>query len=90
MDLEWPLTSLEPFLFVVRAALERLCDRMARRGLACLRLETSLHLDPDGTHERSVELPTPTRDVKTLLALIKLDLEAHPPGAPTTAGRKGL
>jgi protein ImuB len=82
MDLEWPLTSLEPFLFVARAALERLCERMTRRGLACLRLETSLHLDPDGMHERGVELPTPTRDVKTLLALIKLDLEAHPPGAP--------
>lgn len=82
MDLEWPLTSLEPFLFVARAALERLCDRMERRGLACLQLETSLHLEPDGNHERSVELPTPTRDVKTLLTLIKLDLEANPPGAP--------
>jgi len=81
MDLEWPLTSLEPFLFVARAALERLCGRMERRGLACLRLETSLHLEPDGTHERSVELPTPTRDIKTLLTLIKLDLETNPPGA---------
>lgn len=82
MELEWPLTSLEPFLFVARAALERLCDRMERRGLACLRLETSLHLEPDGNHERSVELPTPTRDTKTLLTLLKLDLEANPPGAP--------
>ncbi len=80
MDLEWPLTSLEPFLFVARAALDRMCDRMARRGLACLRLETSLRLEPDGTHERSIALPTPTRDVKTLLTLVKLDIEAHPPG----------
>ena len=81
MELEWPLTSLEPFLFIARAALERMCDRMERHGLACLRLETSLRLEPDGTHDRSVELPTPTRDVKTLLTLIKLDIEAHPPGA---------
>jgi protein ImuB len=82
MDIEWPLTTLEPFLFVARAALERLCGRMTRCGLGCLRLETSLRLEPDGTHERGVELPTPTRDVKTLLTLVRLDLEAHPPGAP--------
>jgi protein ImuB len=82
MDLEWPLTTLEPFLFVARAALERLCDRMTRRGLGCLRLETSLRLEPQGTHERGIELPTPTRDVKTLLTLVRLDLEASPPGAP--------
>jgi len=82
MELEWSLTTLEPFLFVARAALERLCERMERRGLACLRLDTSLNLEPDGAHERSVELPTPTRDIKTLLTLIRLDLEAHPPGAP--------
>ncbi|MCZ6726191.1 MAG: hypothetical protein O7A98_02410, partial [Acidobacteria bacterium] len=84
MELEWPLTSLEPFLFVARAALGRMIDRMAQRGLSCLRLETSLHLEPTGTYERSIELPTPTRDVKTLLTLVKLDLEAHPPGAPVT------
>lgn len=82
MELEWALTTLEPLLFVANAALDRLCDRMARRGLACLRLETSLRLDPDGVHDRSIELPTPTRDGKTLLTLLKLDLEAHPPGAP--------
>jgi len=84
MDLEWPLDSIEPFLFVARTALERLTRRMTRRGLGCLRLETSLRLEPDGTHERSIELPTPTRDVKTLLTLVKLDLEAAPPGAPVT------
>ncbi len=81
MNLEWQLTSLEPFLFVARAALDRMCDRMAHRGLACLRLDTSLRLEPDGAHERSITLPTPTRDVKTLLTLVKLDIEAHPPGA---------
>ncbi len=82
MDLEWALTTLEPFLFVAHAALERMCARMERRGLACLRLETSLRLEPDGMNERSIELPTPTRDSKTLLTLLKLDLEASPPGAP--------
>jgi len=83
--LEWPLVQLEPFLFVGRAALERLADRLAGRGLAATRLDLSLRLEPDGTWERRLELPAPTRDVKTLLTLLRLDLEAHPPGAPVAA-----
>lgn len=45
MDLEWPLIALEPFLFVARAALERLCRRLEARGFACRRLELGLRLD---------------------------------------------
>lgn len=85
MSLEWPLVSLEPFLFVGRAALERLCRRLADKGLACRRLTLTLRLEPDGHQERSVDLPAPTQDVKTLLTLIRLDLEAKPPGAPVAA-----
>jgi protein ImuB len=82
MSLEWPLVSLEPFLFVGRSALERLCQRLESRGLACARLGLALRLEPDGHQERSISLPAPTRDVKTLLTLVRLDLEARPPGAP--------
>jgi protein ImuB len=82
MDLEWPLLSLEPFLFLAHAALERLTARLEAQALACTRLEVSLKLDPDGHHERAVDLPAPTRDVKTLLTLVRLDLEKTPPGAP--------
>lgn len=82
MSLEWPLVALEPFLFVGRAALDRLCSRLEGRGLACKRLELSLSLEPDGHYDRAVELPAPTRDSKTLLTLMRLELEARPPGAP--------
>jgi protein ImuB len=82
MDLEWPLVSLEPFLFVGNAALERLVARLESQGLACVRLEVSLRLDPDGCDVRAVALPAPTREVKTLLTLVRLELEARPPGAP--------
>jgi protein ImuB len=84
MNLEWPLVSLEPFLFVGRSALERLCQRLEARGLACTRLGLSLRLEPDGHEERAIDLPAPTRDVKTLLTLVRLDLEARPPGAPVS------
>ena len=80
-DLEWPLVALEPFLFVGRAALERLCGRLEANGLACARLELALRLEPEGHQLRTIDLPAPTRDVKTLLTLLRLDLEARPPGA---------
>jgi protein ImuB len=82
IDLEWPLVALEPFLFVGHAALERLTARLAARGLGCLRLLITLRLDPDGVAERAIDLPAPTRDAKTLLTLVKLELEKNPPGAP--------
>ena len=81
-NLEWPLVSLEPFLFVGRAALERLCERLESAGLACQRLGLELRLEPDGHQTRTIDMPAPTRDVKTLLTLMKLNLEETPPGAP--------
>jgi protein ImuB len=84
MDLEWPLVSLEPFLFLGNAALERLVQRLESQGLACVKLETTLKLDPDGCDARSIALPAPTREVKTLLTLMRLELEARPPGAPVS------
>lgn len=82
LELEWPLVALEPFLFVARAALERLVARLESHALGCRRLELSIDLEPEGHHERSIELPAPTRDVKTLLKLLQLDLEGESPGAP--------
>jgi protein ImuB len=82
MTLEWPLVNLEPFLFLARTALERLCRRLETMGLGCARLDVGLRLEPDGVHERSLTLPSPTRDAKTLLTLVRLDLEQHTPGAP--------
>jgi len=82
MDLEWPVTTLEPFLFLGRAALDRLMARLEAQALACVRLDVSLALDPDGHDARAIRLPAPTRDVKTLVTLVRLELEARPPGAP--------
>ncbi|HVT45248.1 MAG TPA: DNA polymerase Y family protein [Thermoanaerobaculia bacterium] len=82
MDLEWPLVSLEPFLFIANAALDRLARRMEVQGFACRRLELLLKLEPDGYDSRGIDLPAPTRDVKTMLTLIRLGLEARTPGAP--------
>jgi protein ImuB len=82
MELEWPLVALDAFLFIANAALDRLTKRMEMQGFACRRLELTLMLDPDGFHSRAIELPAPTRDVRTMLTLLRLDLEKTPPGAP--------
>jgi len=82
MDLEWPLVALEPFLFIINAALDRLAKRMEIQGFSCKRLELTLSLEPDGFYSRAIDLPAPTRDVKTMLTLLRLDLEKTPPGAP--------
>jgi protein ImuB len=81
-DLEWPLVALEPFLFIASSALDRLSNRMEMQGFACRRLELTLTLEPDGFYARAIDLPAPTRDVKTMLTLLRLDLEKNPPGAP--------
>jgi protein ImuB len=82
MDLEWPLVALEPFLFIAGAALDRLSKRLEIQGFACKRIELTMRLEPDGYHARGIDLPAPTRDVKTMLTLLRLDLEKTPPGAP--------
>jgi protein ImuB len=85
MDLEWPLVALEPFLFIASAALDRLARRLEIQGFSCKRLELTLSLEPDGFWSRAIDLPAPTRDVKTMLTLLRLDLEKSQPGAPVTA-----
>ncbi len=84
LELDWPLVALEPFLFVAKATLERLCRRLDTRGLASIQLDLSLHLEPGGFCERSIRLPAPSREVKTLLTLVRLELERAPPNAPIT------
>lgn len=83
--LEWPLVTLEPFLFLAHAALDRICRRLEMRGLGCARLALELTLEPAGCDARAWELPAPTRDTKTLLTLVRLELEARTPGAAVAA-----
>lgn len=85
MELEWPLVALEPFLFIASAALDRLTRRMEMQGFSCTRLELTMSLEPDGYHSLGIDLPAPTRDVKTMLTLLRLDLEKTAPGAPVVA-----
>ncbi len=46
------------------------------------RKEILRKIDPPGAYERELQLPIPSRDSKMLLKLLRLRLQANPPGAP--------
>ena len=81
LELEWPIEGLEPLSFVLGRVLEPLSVRLERADRGAAVLHTELHLTTRDTHTRTLQLPAPMRDPKTLRTLILLDLESHPPAA---------
>lgn len=81
MELEWPVEGLEPLSFVLGRVLEPLALRLERADRGAAVLTTELHLTTREQHTRTLQLPAPMRDPKTLRTLILLDLESHPPTA---------
>jgi protein ImuB len=80
IDFDWPVENVEPLLFVLRRLLENLTARLACRALASGDLGLTMKLSPRGRDVRTVPVASPTRDVGTLLALLRLALETSPPG----------
>jgi protein ImuB len=84
-DLEHGVDRLEPLLFVLQGLLSRLSARLACRGLACPELELELRLAGGGRDARRIGIAAPTLDVRVLLRLAALSLEARPPSAEVEA-----
>ncbi len=82
VELDDPLGALEPFLFVTSGLLARLAQRLELRGEGFAGVLLELRLEGAGRRELPLALVAPTRDVPAVLALARLQLEAHPPGAP--------
>ena len=78
---EYALDTLEPLLFVLRGILERVVARVGLEGVGCARLGLVLHLDDRSRDAREIALAAPTRDVRTLLGCLRVELEARPPRA---------
>jgi protein ImuB len=81
IDFDWPVENVEPLLFVLRRLVENLTARLGCRGLASGDIGLTMKLSPRGRDVRTVPVAAPTRDVATLLGLIKLALETAPPAA---------
>ena len=83
--LDHALTTLEPFLFTLHGLLSRLAGRLELRGAGFAELAIELGLEGGGSREYRIALTAPTREVAAVLALARLRLEAHPPGAAIEA-----
>jgi len=86
LDLEWPIEDLEPLSFVLGRLMEPLEAHLEQRDRGAAVLHVRLHLIRTGgaarvVHERSLQLPVPIRDARTLRTLALLDLESNPPAA---------
>lgn len=81
IEIDYGIEAVEPFLFVLRGLLDRLIARLEMRGLVCGDLRLSLRLATRGCDERTIVVAAPSNDHKALLALVRLNLENHPPGA---------
>ncbi|NOZ02868.1 MAG: DNA polymerase Y family protein [Deltaproteobacteria bacterium] len=82
VSLDYLLDNAEPLVFLLSSALERLAARLKARLMAPCALRLSLDVDPAGRHEIAVRPPAPTHDIRSLLTLVRVALEASPPPGP--------
>lgn len=97
IELDHPVSLLEPLLFLIARLLNDQCARLLSNAMAAnevtirleledrQKLENRQKLEDRLEHIRTLRLPVPMRESKSLLKLLQMDLEAHPPAAPTIA-----
>jgi len=79
--LDWPIEGLEPLTFVLARICDALSVSLERADRGAVTITTDLRLVSRMTHQRTLNLPAPMRESRTLRTLILLDLESHPPDA---------
>jgi protein ImuB len=85
IELDHPVSLLEPLLFLIARLLNDQCTRLLSNAMAANEVTIHLELEDHSAHIRTLHLPVPMRESKSLLKLLQMDLEAHPPQAPTIA-----
>jgi protein ImuB len=81
MELDWAVADLEALGFVLRGLCDRVLARLAARHLACAGIGLRLHLESRAYDVREIGLAAPTREVATLLEIVRLAVEKRPPDA---------
>ncbi|MBV9768370.1 MAG: hypothetical protein JOZ32_02260 [Bryobacterales bacterium] len=85
IELDHPVCLLEPLLFLIARLLNDQCARLLSNAMAANEVTIRLEHEDRPEHVRTLRLPVPMRESKSLLKLLQMDLEAHPPSAPTIA-----
>ena len=81
VELEYSIELLEPLGFVMRAMLERLAERLSLRGMVAGDITLAFGMSGHRSYSRRIEVAAPSNDVRAILTLINLSLEAAPPEA---------
>lgn len=81
IELDFPVEMLEPLLFLLGRMIDTLLERTRAKARAVASLRVVLRLEGGKQHERLVRPALPLEDKPTLLKLLQLDLETHPPDA---------
>ncbi len=81
VDLEYGIENLEALGFVMRAMLERIVERLTIRGFVGGDIKVALGLGGHRVDSRRIAIAAASNEVRAMLALIKLKLEASPPDA---------
>ncbi len=85
LELEHRLELLEPLLFLLGRVLGELCGRLRSQSRAARSLFAQLDLEGQEPYRCELEFPLPLEDSRTMLKLLQLHLERHPPQAPIVA-----
>jgi protein ImuB len=81
IELEYGIETIEPLAFVMRPMIAQLTERLQMRGLVAGDITLSLGLTDRRRDDRRVAVAAPTIEVRALLTLVALNLEAAPPPA---------
>lgn len=81
LELEYGIETLEPLAFLMRALLSQITARLQMRGRVAGDITIALGLVDRRRDDRRVAIAAPTLEVRALLTLLTLSLEAAPPPA---------
>lgn len=85
LELDSSIDDLERLLFLLSRMTTALLERTRSKARAIASVRIILSLDGGKQHERLVRPALPLQDTPTLLKLMQLDLETHPPSAAILA-----
>jgi protein ImuB len=84
LELDHGIEHIEPLLFLLHRLLDRLVTRLAMHEALCEVIELRLALESGGRVAYSVTPAAPTREVETLLGLLRSQVDREPPSHAIT------
>lgn len=85
VDLEHPVSLMEPLLFLFARVLSDLCGRLRSQSRAARVLGAHLELENGKEHRSELEFPVPLDEHSSMLKILQLHLEKYSPEAPIVA-----